>query len=184
MLSILIPTLNNRAAILHKLQDELLRQINKLPKKLQKVEIITCPDNGELSVGNKRQQLLLSSNKEYVVFIDDDDWIAEDYLISILTALETQPDCIGFKGTIVTNGQTHEQWEISHRHRVWSKSKKGYLRHTNHLTPVRREIALKAGFTDKRHAEDHDYSMALVPLIKTEVFIDKQLYIYKYQSKK
>lgn len=184
MLSILIPTLHNRAAKLQLLEAEILRQIKELPKRYQKVELITCPDSGQMSIGAKRQYLLESASKRYVVFIDDDDWIAEDYVLQIMEALKTKPDCVGFKGIIVTNGQTYEKWEISHRHKQWVKAKSGYLRHTNHLTPVRTDIAKQAGFKDTRHAEDYAYSMALVPLLNTEVFISKELYVYNYTSNK
>ena len=184
ILSILIPTLTARHQQLNKLNDELLRQIELLPVGLDKVEVINCPDNGEMSVGAKRQYLLTNCNGEYIVFIDDDDWIADDYVLQILQALQTKPDCIGFKGVMITNGHTHDKWSISHNHKNWAKGKMGYVRHTNHLTPVKREIALKVGFNNKRYSEDYDYSMALLPHLKTEVFIDKEMYIYNYQSKK
>lgn len=184
MLSILIPTLNSRSYILSKLQSEIERQIDELPKKMDKVEVIICADDGGMSIGSKRQHLLESALNEYVVFIDDDDEIASDYVLQILTALKSKPDCIGFKGKMITNGRLHDKWIISHAYKAWAKGKDGYVRHTNHLTPVKRAIALKAGFQDLRHGEDHKYSMALVPLIKKEVFIDKELYVYKYNSRK
>ena len=53
-----------------------------------------------------------------------------------------------------------------------------FYRNTEHLCPVKKEIALKAGFTYRRKYEDMDYSKAIAQYIDTEVYIDKVLYYY------
>ena len=42
----------------------------------------------------------------------------------------------------------------------------------NHINPVKREIALQVPYPDKNLDADKEYSMALLPLLKTEVMID------------
>ena len=57
-----------------------------------------------------------------------------------------------------------------------------YFRRTNHLTPVKRELALQAMFPDKSNGEDQEYSGRLNPFLKTEVKIDKSIYHYDFKS--
>jgi hypothetical protein len=49
---------------------------------------------------------------------------------------------------------------------------------------VRRELALQAGFPEVAFAEDYEYSMRLLPLLKTEVLITEPMYHYDYWNKK
>ena len=53
-----------------------------------------------------------------------------------------------------------------------------FYRNTEHLCPVKKEIALSAGYKNKSFGEDHDYSKAIAQYIDTEVYIDKVLYYY------
>jgi glycosyltransferase involved in cell wall biosynthesis len=175
-LSILIPTLPNRKPMLDTLVANLTAQIGDNP-----VQIIY--DDCALTTGAKRQRLLEEAKGDYVVFVDDDDMVAPDYVVSILQAIETNPDCVGFRGWMTTNGKNKQQWEVSSRHKKWTESNGKYYRHTLHITPVKREIALKVGFKNITQGEDYQYSMGLVPLLKTEVFIDKELYYYLYVTK-
>jgi hypothetical protein len=59
-----------------------------------------------------------------------------------------------------------------------------YFRTPNHISPVRRELALQAGFPDVTYAEDREYSKRLLPLCKNEAKIKGSIYHYKYISKK
>lgn len=183
MLSILIPTLHSRKAQFDALVEEFNRQIGLLGDGVN-VEILYCCDNRQMTIGAKRQLLLTQCKTEYVVFFDDDDKPSADYVASIVEALKTKPDCVGFKGTMRANGGAVEHWEISHKHTVWHKKNGKYYRHTNHLTPVKTEIALKVGFKNMQNSEDYEYSMGLLPLLQTEVFINKDLYFYNYISNK
>ena len=51
------------------------------------VEIITETDEGNLSVGTKRNKVLDRANGEYVCFIDDDDMVTPIYVSKIFIAL-------------------------------------------------------------------------------------------------
>lgn len=61
-----------------------------------------------------------------------------------------------------------------------------YLRHTNHLCPIKKSIAVKIPYDNIYFKEDYNYSIALKNsnLINTEVFIPIELYHYQYNSKK
>lgn len=179
ILSLLICHLPARKLLLDKLLFELRSQISAGQ---YKVEILIDRDAGK--VGAKRQRLLEQAQGDYVAFIDDDDWVAPDYLSSIVPALGAY-DAIGFQGEISTNGRNVKLFTISKEHKYEEKGGI-YYRYNNHLSPVRREIALKIGYKDVSFAEDFDYAMRLKEsgLVKTEKYIYKALYFYRYVTRK
>jgi glycosyltransferase involved in cell wall biosynthesis len=190
LLSILIPTTPDREKVLYELLSELHNQIEKGGYD-SFVEILVETDNKELSVGKKRQMLLEKARGKYVIFIDDDDEVSEDYLSSILEVIEKDnPDVIGFTGFMTTNGIKRENFKISRDFPYTTITdtfgNNEYLRFNNHISPIKREIALKVGFKDMVFGEDYDYAKRLKEsgLVKTETYINKDLYHYKYIYKK
>lgn len=178
-LSICIATLPSRKEKLARLVDHIFSQTKRYPRQ---VEILTDARE-QITIGEKRQTLLEKSKGQYVCFVDDDDWIAHNYIENILFELRFNPtvDCIALNGIMTTAGEVPERFENSIKHIEWKTENGVHLRSINHLNPVRRELALKAGFTPKSHAEDFDYSMALRSLLKTEASTgDKPLYYYWY----
>lgn len=149
------------------------------------VEILVDIDAGAVSIGEKRQRLLERARGKYVAFIDDDDWVACDYVRRVLSALATEPDCASLVGVMTTNGENPERFEHALKYETWTKVGDVHVRCPNHLNAVRRELALKVGFVAKSFGEDADYSMRLRPLLKTEGSTgDAPLYFYWYRSKK
>lgn len=134
-------------------------------------------------VGIKRNRLLRWANGDYIVFIDSDDKISPNYIERILSATESNPDCIGINGIITMNNGPQQQWFISKEYGSWYQDGGIYYRTPNHISPVRRELALLAGFPEISFGEDYAYSMALLPHLKSEVLIDDPLYHYIYQNK-
>lgn len=180
ILSILICTIPKRKDLLDRLFTELRSQILQSGKE---VEVLIDGKTG--TIGAKRQRLLENAQGEYVAFIDDDDMVSSDYLSSILFALESKPDVVGFMGWITTNGRNKTNFKIS-KDCGYTKTGKGYERFNNHLSPVKREIALQIGYKDISFGEDYDYALRLTNsgLIKTERFIAKALYYYQYVTQK
>lgn len=176
ILSILIPSTNDRAAMTEALVIKLNQQAKGLP-----VQILVAMDNYERTTGAKRNGLLQAASGEYVCFFDSDDQPSDDYVTSLVRALQHRPDCVGFKGWL-TYRRRKEEWIISNALPYVDATiagKRVYLRHTNHLAPVRRDIALQVGFPDKVREEDHAYAMGLRGLLHTEVFVNKHLYTYQ-----
>jgi hypothetical protein len=83
-LSILICSLNRRKKYLKRLVDILRSQANR------DIEVLCDIDNGEVSIGSKRQKLLNSAVGDYVCFVDDDDLVSEDYVDLILDKITLQ----------------------------------------------------------------------------------------------
>lgn len=139
----------------------------------------------DYNIGIKRNKLLQQAKGEYVVFIDDDDEIASNYVSLILEACKSGADCIGISGIITTNGTDKRQWHISKEYGKWFTGPDGtYYRTPNHISPIRRELALQAGFPEIAFGEDAEYSRRLLPLLKTEVKIEQNIYHYKYLTSK
>jgi hypothetical protein len=163
-------------ALLHA---EILRQSEG-----RSVEVLVACDNKEISIGKKRQNLLEQATGNYCAFIDDDDFVAPDYVDKILSALETKPDCVGFKIHCTTNGGNPQSAITSIRYPKWVDNVDGYAhcRSVYHKSPVRRELALQVGFPDLRYSEDRVYSIGIMKLVKTEVFIDSVLYFYRFRT--
>lgn len=189
LLSILIPTTPDREKVLYELLYSLHLQI-EVGKFQPFVEICIEPDDGKLSVGKKRQMLLEKAKGKYVVFIDSDDKVSDNYLSELLQAASQEPDVISFNGWMETNGANRENFKISKDLPYITIQdafgKREHLRYPNHIVPVKREIALLIGFRDMRFAEDFDYAKRLKEsgLLKKEVYIQKDLYYYLYNSKK
>ena len=66
----------------------------------------------------------------------------------------------------------------------WHQSGGIYYRTPNHISPVKRELALQAGFPEIAFGEDHEYSKRLLPLLKTETIIKENLYHYDFYEQK
>lgn len=179
-LSILLATVESRRDLFALLHAELLRQSEG-----RSVELVIACDNKEISIGKKRQNLLEAAKGGYVCFIDDDDWISPAYVDDILAALTKNPDCIGFEIQCTHNGQNPQRAIASMRYKQWVDDRDGYrfCRSTYHKTPVRRELALQAGFPDLRYGEDKIYSERIIGLVKSEVFIKSTLYFYRFSSR-
>jgi glycosyltransferase involved in cell wall biosynthesis len=177
ILSILIPTLRRRNAQLRLLLDAVYSQ------QVDGVEVLLDIDDGEDTVGKKRQRLLSKARGEFVAHIDDDDRISPTYVSKILSAIEKNPDVVGLTGIITTEGLNPKKFIHTMQCKTWYEHENCYYRNPNHLNPVKRELALQVGFKDINCGEDKDYSDRLLPLLKTEVFIPETLYYYQFSNK-
>jgi hypothetical protein len=182
ILSILIPTLTDRAAMLKNLMADLYEQV-ELINADSDIEIVCNEDKGEQTTGYKRNKLLSDAVGKYIVFVDDDDKVSPSYCKLIMDALASKLDVVGIRGTYIVNGQYNGVFEHSIKHPQWKQEGNIYYRCPNHLNPVRRELALQAGFPDTIIGEDRDYSMKLLPLLKTEVMIETPIYEYYARAK-
>ena len=170
-LSILICSITGRENSLHKLLSILKKQENN------QVEILIEIDNKEITTGEKRNNLLEKAKGDYIVFIDDDDEVSDDYIEKILKALESNPDSCGIEGEI-RRKEEKNRFISAIEFNCWHYIGKTLCRSTNHLNPVKRELALKVKFPLNTHGEDEYYAMRLRSLINTEVKIEGPIYYY------
>ena len=185
-LSILICSLEKRHLQLQILLEEIQTQI-LLCDATAIVEVITEVDNKQITTGAKRNNLLNKAQGKYICFIDDDDHISNDYLRLILEAIESDADCIATTGIFSINDGHPVKWRLSKDFIDEDKfdsqiNEIVFFRRANHLTPVKRELALQAMFPDQSNAEDKEYSGRLNPFLKSEVQIKELIYHYDYKS--
>lgn len=181
-LSILVCSTHNRYnTFLPKILDQLFGQLKELdPEHQKQVEILTLIDNKTIMLGTKRNNLIDISKGDYLVFVDDDDRVADDYISSILEATETDPDVITFIASVSINGETPKPCHYSSMYDSDFNKPDSYHRLPNHIMCVRRELAEAVRFKPILYGEDSDYSKRLKPLLNTEFHIGKTLYFYDY----
>ena len=184
ILTIGIPSLNERKESLN----ELLSFMNSITNKedISKIEVIVNIDDGEKTVGQKRNEILEQANGKFVCFVDDDDKVDEEYINLIIKTIEENPDldCIGFTGMYYVNGEPTMLFKHAKEYGGHYKKEGIQYRPVNHLNPVRTELAQQIGFPEKNFGEDSDYCDRLLEsgLVKNEVILDKVMYHYLWNS--
>lgn len=161
------------------------------PQLTARVSLYTLEDEGAEKIGEKRQRMLEAAREPFVCFVDDDDVVSDDYVASILGALDEGPDVVGFRLRYYEDGRLRGLSITSLACREWSEDRPRpgdglivHYRTPNHLNPVRREIALAVGFKPMQTGEDADYSHRLFKMFPDmrERFVDKYLYDYLYRT--
>lgn len=180
-LAILIPTVIGREAKLASLMSAIEPQLTN------EVQVYTLCDNKEMTIGDKRTALYKASDGLFSVQIDDDDMIPEYYVEEVLKRINAFPDvdCIGYIEHCKWGGSRETFSDFSLRYSEWKDQKDNkefaHVRTPFHKTPIRTEIAKQVPFEPIRWGEDHKWSIAINPLLKTEVYIPKVMYIYQYE---
>ena len=182
ILSILICTIKSRQLLCGRLLG-ILR-----PQRCPEVEILTEEDDGDTTIGAKRNVLLDRAQGRYLCFIDDDDTVSDDYVASLVSGLSTHkdqggPDCVGFRAKWYEDGKhtADTSYSLSNDPKCREVDRGSYFqieRLPCHLTPVRAEFAKAVGFQPWNFGEDREYASKLRPYLSREVFIDKVLYHY------
>ncbi len=184
LLSILIPTMPERAAMFNELMEEIYYQKQSFDVEV----VIDSSPSGDTSIGRKRNDLMTRSTGEYVCFIDDDDMISKDYISDIMKALESKPDCVSLRGVITWDGQNPEIFEHSIKYKEYKETDNSikYERYPNHLNVIKASIAKQFKFPKVNWGEDTDWATQINAsgLLKTEHYIDQIIYYYDYKTTK
>lgn len=182
-LSILICSIESRSKLLERLLDVLKPQI------VEGVKIDVSTDNGQKSIGQKRNELLQNAIGEYVCFIDDDDLVSDNYVKLLMKGIDLGVDCCSLKGIITENSMNPLVFEHSIKYEKYKTNPDSYPiryeRFPNHLNCIRSGIAKQFKFPEKNHGEDTDWATQIKRsgLIETEHYIDQIIYYYQYMSK-
>lgn len=149
------------------------------------VEILSLCDNKEITVGKKRNLLVLACKGQFISFIDDDDIVAPCYFEKIYEATKFFPDVIGIEGVYTENGINPRNFSHSLKYNTWFERADGLLcRCPNHLNPIRSDLVKRIKFPEKNFGEDKDFSLNIYPLLKNEVYINTPIYFYLYNQNK
>lgn len=180
-LSILICSLHDRQMQRNRLMSLIAQQPSDL---LDRCQVLVDIDNGQTTIGAKRNRLLAASMGRYIVFIDDDDTITADYLREIFTGIDLGVDHIGVSMWYMPVGRARA-WKVEcSKDNDWTSRGDVYLRPPQHVCAVKRSIAIQAWFPDISFGEDRHYAEQLKELVKTEYLVPEPIYHYLYVERK
>lgn len=158
-----------------KIQHQLYEQVARLPDP-DRVEVIILTDTRSMTIGRKRNHLVNMAAGRYTVFVDDDDEVSDDYVVSLLAATNSGADVLLFNLEYRLNGVRKRI--VKHSLKFTDDHRRG-LNTPRHTSAVRRDIALKLPFAEVSYGEDFDWAQRLLKVAKTEHVTDKTLYIYE-----
>lgn len=183
-LTILVCSIHTRyATFLPEIEKQLFDQYNALALEDQdRTEIIVLTDNKKLMLGTKRNLLTNMAQGKYVVFVDDDDKIADDYIAQLLEGTKSNADCIVFQAAVSLNGEAPKTCYYSKDVKADYNTAVAYYRIPNHICCIKKSVSLKSSFPNVLYGEDAGFGKVLLPHLKTEHKIDKVLYYYNYNS--
>jgi len=186
-LSILIPTIPERANKLNALVSNLNLQIdilNNIHPSLGVVQILIDDSKkfieGGVTVGEKRNSLVQKAKGDYVCFLDDDDQVPNNYIEELIRATYKNTDIITFKSLF----KCDTYWGIADMS-IQNKNAEAtplnqFKRNAWHVCPVRRTIAQKYKFPFKNNAEDWQWMEQVLSEVKSECKIDMILHQYNH----
>ena len=182
ILSILIPTLPSRI-------EKYLSLVNKINHQItsnnlnEYVQVLSILDTKEMTVGEKRNNLVNLSCGKYVIFLDDDDNISDNYVLQIYNGCLSGADVVTFKGEYHENNSYHSDFIISNMV-IRDYNQHGLMyRKPNHICAVLRSISIQCPFPHINYEEDSKYSELINAHIKNECHINEKLYFYMFDKK-
>ena len=195
-ISILIPTMTPRRALFEQVLAEIRKQASECWR--LRTEILWESDNGELTLGQKRNVLMDRCVGKYHCFIDDDDVLAPDYLKSFVPMITSgiDYDCASFVGAyykggtftwpyaggVPNEGTFLKLFHHSLYYTEWSETPERYIRTISPMNLIKTDIVRQVRYKDIRNTEDHEFSKRLMAsgLLKTEFAINPNHPIYHY----
>ena len=174
-LSILISALNNRNFI--PLYQNLKHQQTK------DVEILVNCDSGKYTSGQKRNQLIKQSSGEYIVFVDDDDEVADDYVLNMLNGCKAGKDIVSFNLQQKVNDKLKNIQTLRVYYKDGEKLNGKVGMSANHLCAWKKKLATQVSWReDLGYGDDQLWYKPLLSYYSdiTEHHIDKVLYYYNF----
>jgi hypothetical protein len=175
--SVLIATIGQR-------EDRFLALLKTLLPQTEgkEIEVVAYWNNGERPLAEIRQSLVEFAKGEYVSFIDDDDQVPAYYCEKIYPLLDGV-DYIGWRMQVWSNGEKLKPTFHSLKYTHWYDDNEGFYRNVSHLNPIKRNLALEAGFVAENEvAEDQPWAERAAKLAKTEHFIKDVMYYYQHTT--
>ena len=177
LFSVLIPSIEERKnTFLKRLLLLLEPQIED-----KQVEICIISDNGEMSIGSKRNMLIDISKGLYFAFIDDDDLISSNYIENILEQISYSPDSIVFDAWVTLNGKNGKVCKYGIEYH-YNNSNDAYYRLPNHLMVHKKSNVENILFLNVNYGEDDEWAARVKNSILKQVRINKVLYYYQYST--
>lgn len=181
-ISILIPTMNSRLNLFEDVLREVRRQIAHTPE--IKVEVLWEADNGEMTLGQKRNVLMDKCSGKYHCFIDDDDVLAPYFLKTFVPMIQSEEDydCASFVGAHYHRGKFMKLFNHSIAYKDWFETSERYYRCPSPMNLIKTSIVRQVRYKDIRNTEDHEFSMRLLQsgLLNKEFEVNPNSPLYHY----
>lgn len=145
------------------------------------VEVLYLIDNRCMTVGDKRNRLKSIAKGEYVVFVDDDDRIADSYIDELVKATWFNKDVIVFD-SIYTENNISKLMSYSIEYENDFNTEDIYYRIPDCRMCIKRNVVDQVIFRDISYGEDYYFAIDVKELLKTEYKINKTLYYYDFNS--
>lgn len=190
MLSILIPTIQERTGIFRTLMKKLRAQdaqIREMHWTLGDIEIIWDKSkkflDGGPSIGEKRGNLVKRARGKYLCFLDDDEDISPRYLEALLRLTQEDKDVCTFRNI----SKFDNYWcmvDLSiHNPNEQTRSNELVLRKPWHICPVRSEFAKQVEFPKINYGEDWQWFDKVLAMCRTEAKTKEVLHEYRHSNK-
>jgi glycosyltransferase involved in cell wall biosynthesis len=146
------------------------------------VEHLILCDNRTRTIGAKRQALVDIARGEYIAFVDDDDDISDDYVTSLLAAIQTGADVITFRQRAIYNGLESEVvFGINNQDEPFNPG--GItLRAPWHVCAWKRDKVAGCLFSESNYGEDRVWCLQARQRIRTAHHVDKVLHTYRHDA--
>jgi len=165
---------------------------NRLTKKLNTqidgkyddVKVLHFSDDGEMTIGKKRNMLLEQSDAKYICFIDDDDDISDNYVELVRKGCLSNKDCVSLNGIISFNGHYSKIFIHSLKYESYFEENSIYYRPPNHLNAIKKELINDYKFQEINNGEDTIWAMSICndKILKNEFQIEEVIYLYLYNE--
>lgn len=189
LLSILIPTIPERAHLLNPLLVELERQITEFKSfhsSIGSVDVIINDEKrylaGGPSIGIKRQKLLDSATGKYLLYLDDDENIAPNYVETLMRLCAQDKDICTFKSI----AKLDNYWmvvDMSLDNSNEQGNPEGIKRKPWHICPVRSYFAKLHSFEDISYGEDFSWMRQVLQHCQSEAKSSYILHQYNHSTK-
>lgn len=154
------------------------------------VEIVVLRNNGEDEIGVYRQRLLDAAFGRWVSFVDDDDLVADSFVMTLAAALAVHgPQVIGFPmwyttGTVLGGLPVNHEADLSLRYDGWDKDGYGTITcDLTHIQPIRADLARLGRFDTGAFPEDRAWRAQVRPhldLAGEHYIAGEHLYYYRH----
>lgn len=185
ILSILVCSVTTR---FNNFLPNIINKLHKQAEMFEGVEIICLLDNKTIMLGDKRNELVKLSCGKYVVFVDDDDDISDDYIEKLFFATDSNVDIINFTVSVSLNGGEYKlclynmDYENDYNENNTEGQIVSYHRLPNHIMCVKRELAIDTIYPSIIRGEDAGYSKSLKPKLKSQLILNDTLYFYNFNQ--
>lgn len=136
--------------------------------------------DGGLSIGKKREALVERAEGKYLCFLDSDDWIAPNYVETLVRLCQRDADVCTFRNITKTdtfwcvvdmgfhypNDQVNPNLTV--RRRPW------------HICPVRSSFAKQYDFEDSNYSEDFTWMEKVLSHCTTEAKSEAIIHEYRH----